>query len=240
MAIDLNVVTRLLTEDEMENFRRSLLKTFVHSFYDFEVGQLFLRSVGEIMLGAIIAKEKFYCELGNELGRSYNFGMYLTRAYFLGIGEDWHAANEWKPGDSWWIHEATEFLGGYCPGNEITIGEQVTVILAYGSLARNPKIERIQIHKSGIEFATIHTSLHFADLKLLQDLDVYTRRSMILKYKEFDSKLILKENDRLKVRVTVPDIYGVEKVEDIPFFFGVTFMMSGVARTLDISRIVWV
>jgi len=207
----LGIEYELLNNTELKKFANSFNRQFVLAFQEREVVDLFNRHKQEILMGAMVAKAQMNTTFDGEMPASNKFGMCLPRAIFLGIGDDWGDANSWTAGSAQnWIHSGTTRMGG-SSGNAIKIGEnQVTVLIAYGSLHKSPKIESIYYEIDGKPKPVIVTTL----MTQLSDFH----------FKELDNAIFLYEDKEFLAQVFISSTAYGSTVADIPFFFGASFI----------------
>jgi len=148
LADDLGLVVKELSDKELKKFGKSFERQFVLAFAEREIVDIYMRHQGEILLGAMVAKQQMDAEIDGEMPLSGKIGMLPIRAAYLGIGDDWEDADlvdgPFATGSPQnWIHSGTTLMGG-TSGNPIKIGENaVHVVIAFGSLHPSPKIESV-------------------------------------------------------------------------------------------------
>lgn len=242
LAGDLGVVTRDLTDKELNRFGRSFTRQFIQALPTREMGDIHLRHQKEGLLGAMIAKEQMDAEIDDEIPSSNKVGGPIPiRACFLGVGDDWEdingiyagAQNAWSTGAAQdWIHSGTTLMGGTAH-NAIRIGENtVHVIYACSSIHASPKLESIQFTIDGKLKPMMYCG--WAQKHALG----HTQR-----IKEFDNAFILKKDTTFLAQVFFSHAYGapVDYVTDFPVLYGVSFCKEPALRVLDpVNAATWI
>jgi len=207
---DAGITFKKLGSGELKIFARAFERQFVLAYKEREIRDLFIRHMVEILAGAMVAKEQMGADIDGEMPRSNQIGMCTTRAIFLGIGDDWEDAGSWTTGSAQnWIHSGTTRMGG-TDGNAIKIGEnQVTVLIAYGSLHLSPKIETVYYELDGKPKSVIVTSLQ--------------SKLSGLRFKDLDQSIFLYEDKEFLAQVFISSTFGTT-VADYPFFYGVSYI----------------
>ena len=205
-----------LTERELAAFERAFERLLVFQFPEREVRDIFVRHKGEILFGCMIAKAQFDADFDGESPDSGKFGMTVTRACYLGVGNDWEDASPFSTGSPQnWIHSGTSLLGGTA-GNDIKIGKnQVTVVVGVGSYHPSPKIESFAFWVDGNPKPTVTVGY----LWKVSDLHV----------KELDKAIILYEDRTFLAKVFISAALGTS-VEDYPYLLGVSFLPESILR----------
>lgn len=234
LASDLGVVTRDLTDKELNRFGRSFTRQFVQALPMREMIDIHLRHQKEALLGAMIAKAQMETEIDNEIPASNKIGGPLAiRAAYFGVGDDWEDINgiyaavqdAWSTGAPQnWIHSGTGLMAGVA-GNAVRIGENaVHVIYAASSIHASPKLESMQFTIDGklkpglyCGWAQKHAVGH-------------TQR-----IKEFDNAFILKKDTTFLAQVFFSRAFGapVDYVTDFPVLYGVSYIKEPAVRLLD-------
>ena len=242
LASDLGVVTRDLTDKELNRFGRSFTRQFVQALPTREMADIHLRHQKEGLLGAMIAKEQMDSEIDDEVPSSNKVGGPIPiRACFLGVGDDWEdingiyagAQNAWSTGTPQnWIHSGTTLMGGTA-GSAIRIGENaVHVIYAASSIHASPKLEGTQFTIDGKQKPMLYCA--WAQKHGLG----HTQR-----IKEFDNAFILKKDTTFLAKVFFSANFGapVDYVTDFPVLYGVSFIKEPALRVLDpVNAATWV
>jgi len=242
LADDLGVVTRDLTDKELNRFGRSFTRQFIRALPTRQMIDIHLRHQKEALLGAMIAKEQMDAEIDDEIPASNKVGGPIAiRACFLGIGDDWEdiygiyatVQGSWSTGAVQnWIHSGTTLMGGTA-GNAIKIGENaVHVIYGASSIHASPKLEGLQFTIDGkikpmmyCGWAQKHSVGH-------------TQR-----IKEFDNAFVLKKDTTFLAKVFFSHAFGdqVDYVTDFPVLYGVSYVKEPALRVLDpVNTATWV
>lgn len=223
LAKELGLVVKELTDAELSLFARSFERQFVLPFVEREVANIYVRHMGEILLGAMKSKEQFAQELGGERPPAGKFGMVPIRPAFFGY-RDWDEIGTITGGSPQnWIHAASTLLTaaglGGTAGNAISIEENAAhVLVGVGSLHPSPKIESIQLTIDGKTKPVAVSWYNFG---------LGTRQSA-LKIKEFDTAFILKEDTTILTKV-----YQRPTGDDIPYLLGVSYIKEPQLRVHD-------
>ena len=238
LADDLGVVTRNLTDKELNRFGRSFTRQFIRELPQRQMVDLYLRHQKEALLGGMIAKAQMETEIDNEVPASNKVGGPLAiRACWFGIGDDWEdigsiygsavarGAGAWTTGAAQdWIHSGTLLMGG-TDGHAIRVGENaVHVIFGMASIHASPKLESVKFTIDGKEKPALYCG--FA-----QKIGVgHTQR-----IKEFDNAFILKKDTTFLAEVFFSGAFGptVTEVTDFPVLYGVSFIKEPAVRLLD-------
>ena len=243
LAGDLGVVTRDLTDKELNRFGRSFTRQFVQALPTREMVDIHLRHQKEGLLGAMIAKEQMDAEIDDEIPSSNKVGGPIPiRACFLGVGEDWEDIDgiydsvqaAWTTGAAQnWVHAGTRIMGSVVAsrGNPIRIGENaVHVIYAASSIHASPKLEGIQFTIDGKLKPMIYCA--WAQKHALG----HTQR-----IKEFDNAFILKKDTTFLARVFFSRAFGapVGFVTDFPVLYGVSYIKEPALRVLVPVAATW-
>ena len=193
-------------------------------FPEREIVDIFKRHLGEILLGAMVAKKQFSLSFDGETPKPGTFGMTLIRACYLGIGDDWEDASPFATGSPQnWIHSGTTLLGGTA-GNPIRIGENaVHVVIGIGSLHPSPKIESVFFKINGSDRPVIVTG--------------WPLKMSGLTVKELNEALILRKNTTILGKVFISSKFG-STAEDYPYLLGVSFIPEEQMRIHDPADIV--
>jgi len=219
----LKLVYKDLTAGEIRTFVSSFNRQFVVPFVEREVADILLRHMGEILLGAMLAKEQFDMELGGERPDSKQFGMVMIRAAFFGY-DDWDEIGSITGGTPQnWIHAGTTLLAG-TSGNAIAIDENAAhMVIGVGSLHPAPKIESFQFTIDGETRPVNITWYHFG----------IGAKDTCLHIKEFDKAFPLANDTTILVK-TFQRVTG----NDIPFLFGVSYIKEPQLRIHDPANVV--
>jgi len=217
------LVVKPLTDEELKLFARSFNRQFLLPYAPRQIADIYLRHLGEILLGAMLAKEQFDQSLGGERPPAGKFGMVPIRPAFFGY-DDWDELGTITGGSPQnWIHSGTTLLAGTA-GNAIAIDENAAhIIIAVGSLHPAPKIESFQFTIDGKTKPVSVSWYHFG---------VGTKDSA-LKIKEFDQSFPLKKDTTILVKV-FQRVTGV----DIPYLLGASFIKEAQLRLHDPADVV--
>lgn len=223
VADEERLVYRELTPEELRIFARSFNRQFLLPYAQRQIADIYLRHMGEILLGAMVAKEQFGQALGGERPPANKFGMVPIRPAFFGY-DDWDEIGTITGGSPQnWIHSGTTLLGGTA-GNAIAIEENAAhVIIAVGSLHPSPKIESFQFTIDG-KTKPVSVSWY--------QFGIGTRDSA-LHIKEFDLAFFLRKDTTILVK-TFQRVTG----DDIPFLLGVSFIKEPQLRVHDPATVV--
>jgi hypothetical protein len=217
---------RTLEDHELDKIGTSLERQFVLAFAEREIVDIYARHLGEIILGAMIAKQQMDAEIDGEQPASGKVGgPLITRAGWLGIGDDWDdggvSITTGSPQN--WIHSGTTLLGGTA-GNAIRIGENaVHVVLGFGSLHPSPKIESVRFEIDGKEKPIILTG--------------FAQRRSGLAIKELNEAMIWKKGTTVLGKVFVSSAFGAT-VTDIPYLLSVSYIKEPQLRVQDPADLV--
>jgi len=214
-----------LGRGELAKFNRSFQRQFVLAFPQREIVDIYLRHVVEIMAGAMVAKLQMDSEIDGEQPAPGKIGGPLAiRAAWLGVGDDWDDVGDkgsFPTGSPQnWIHSGTPLMAGTA-GNAVKIGEnQVTVVIAIGSLHPSPKIESVKFEIDGRPKPTLITG--------------FANRLSDLKIKELDEAYLFKEDTTVLVKIFASNIGGtVVTVSDIPYLLGASYIKEDQLRLHD-------
>lgn len=238
LSDDLGVVTRDLTDKELNRFGRSFTRQFVRALPTREMVDIHLRHQKEALLGAMIAKEQMESEIDDEIPASNKVGGPLAiRACWFGIGDDWEdigsiygsavarGQGAWTTGGAQdWIHSGSFLMGG-TDTNPIRIGDNaVHVIYGVYSVHASPKMESVKFTIDGKEKSVLLTFWAW------KSAIGHTQR-----IKEFDNAFILKRDTTFRAQVFFSEAYGdvVEYVTDFPALYGVSYVKEPALRLLD-------
>ena len=234
LASDLGVVTRDLTDKELNRFGRSFTRQFIRNLADRQMVDIHLRHQKEALLGGMIAKAQMETEIDNEVPASNKIGGPLAiRAAYFGIGDDWEdiwgitagAAAAWATGAPQnWIHSGSTLMAGVA-GNAIRIGENaVHVIYGASSIHAAPKLESMQFTIDGKLKPELYCG--WAQKHAIG----HTQR-----IKEFDNAFILKKDTTFLGQVFFSSAFGaaVDFVTDFPVLYGVSYIKEPAVRLLD-------
>ena len=220
VATEKGLVTRTLTGRELAAFRRSFERALVLFYPEREIRDAFMRHQGEILLGAMVAKEQMDAEVdGEQPGPGKIGGPIPIRAGFLGVGDDWEDAGTFTTGTPQnWIHSGTSLLGGTA-GNPIRIGENaVHVVIGIRSRHPSPKVESVQFSVDGSDKPVLVTA--------------FPMKAGALAFKELESAMIWKDTTTVRGRVFLSGIYGSTAV-DYPELVGCSFIKEPQLRVHD-------
>ena len=228
LAKELGLVVKELNVDELSLFGRSFERQFVVPFTEREIANIYIRHMGEILLGTMKSKEQFAQELGGERPPAGKFGMVPIRPAFFGY-RDWDELGSITGGSPQnWIHAASTLLTaaglGGVAGNPIAIEENAAhTLIGVGSLHPSPKIETIQFTIDG---KTKPVSISWYSFGL-------GAKQSALKIKEFDTAFILKEDTTILTKV-----YQRPTADDIPYLLGASYIKEPQLRVHDPLSIV--
>lgn len=242
LADDMGVVTRDLTNKELDRFGRSFTRQFIRELPNREMVDIHLRHQKEALLGAMVAKKQMESEIDDEIPASNKVGGPVSiRACYLGVGDDWedirgiYAAvqNAWTTGAIQnWIHSGTTLMGGTA-GNAIRIGENaVHVIYGASSIHASPKLEGMQFTIDGKQKPMIYCAWS------QKQAVGHTQR-----IKEFDNSFILKKDTTFLAKVFYSANFGgpSQYVTDYPVLYGVSYIKEPAMRVLDpVNTATWV
>ena len=187
------------------------------------VYDIYSRHLSEILVGAAIAKEQMDAEIGGMFPKSGAIGGPVpVRAVYLGVGKDWEDIGPITTGTAFnWIHSGTTLMGGTA-GRPVRIGRNaVHVIFGIGDYHPSPKLENVKFEINGHEkpVVTLH-GLKLSDIRLV----------------EFEKSLILKRGTTILATLYASDIHG-STVNDVPYLFGVSFILEDKLRIQDPTAI---
>jgi len=217
------LVVKPLTDEEIKAFARSFNRQFLLPYAQRQIADIYLRHLGEILLGAMMAKEQFDQSLGGERPPAGKFGMVPIRPAFFSY-DDWDEIGSITGGSPQnWIHSGTTLLGGTA-GHAIAIEENAAhIIIAVGSLHPSPKIESFQYTIDGKTKPVSVSWYHFG---------VGTKDSA-LKIKEFDQAFPLKKDTTILAKV-----FQRTTGNDIPFLMGASYIKEAQLRLHDPANVV--
>lgn len=224
IAKALGVSVKDPTSDELEKIALSFNRQLILSFPQREAVDVFTRHQVEILLAGMVAKDQMSSTLdGEQPGSGLIGGPVLTRAGWLGIGDDWEdggtAITTGTPQN--WVHSGTTLLGG-TPSNAIKIGENaVHVLLAMGSFHASPKLESIQNWIDDKPKPVLPTA-YTKGMKMFGSIPL----------KELDSAILLYKDKNLLTKVFASAALGAT-VTDIPYFLGASFIKEPQLRIQD-------
>ncbi len=222
IATSLGVRVKDLTDQELTGFGQSYNRQLLLASQYREVKEVYIRHQAAAILGAIIAKDQMAAELdGESPGSGKIGGPLVTRAQWLGIGDDWNdvLATMTTGAPQNWIHSGTTLMAGSA-GNAVKIGKnQVTVVFGIGEKHPAPKLESVQF--------TIDQKV-----KPTTILDIINRPGANLQIKEFDAAMILKKDTTVLAKVMAGTAYGAT-VTVIPYPIAVSYIKEDVLRLQD-------
>jgi hypothetical protein len=223
-ATELGLLTKALTGKELEVFNRAFDRSLVLAYPEREVRDAYLRHQGEILLGAMVAKEQMSAEIDGEQPAPGKIGGPIPiRACFVGVGDDWEDMGSITTGSPQnWIHSGTTLLGG-TSGNPIRIGDNaVIVVMGVRSRHPSPKVESVKFTIDGKEKPVLVTA--FAQKA--------TANPSGLAFKELDSAMVWKKDTEVLGRVFVSAAYG-STVTDYLELVGAAFIAEPQLRVHD-------
>jgi len=219
LAAELEVSAKEFTSKELERFGTSFERQFILATKQREIRDIWMRHAIEILTGALVMKEQVDQLFDGERPSAGRFGMVMTRAGFLGIGDDWDDVSAFTGGSPQnWIHSGTTLMGG-TSGNAVKIGgKAVHVIVAVDSLHPSPKIESIQFTIDGKAKPVIVTGWPW----LNSDFSI----------KELDVGFLWKKNTTVLAKV-----FQRATGYDYPHLLGVSFAPEDVLRIHDVATL---
>lgn len=232
VASDYGVTVKTLTNAELRKFGLSFERQFVKQYPERMIQDILQRHMGEILLGAMAAKEQMNANIDGELPDAGKIGGPLPiRACWLGIGDDWEDivgitnANVayFTPGAvDHWIHSGTTQLAG-TNGNPIRIGENaVHVVVGIGSYHPSPKIESVKFEIDGKEKPVL--IMKWAQLSPFG-----------MRIKELDRGFIWEEDTTILADILIsnhtPEL--ITQAVDFPYLFGASFIIEHELRVHD-------
>lgn len=234
VAKDYGVTFEQLTNAELKKFGLSFERQFIRQHPQRQIQDILSRHQGEILLGAMAAKEQMDANIDGELPDAGKVGGPLPiRACWLGIGDDWEdiagvTGNPYftpgAPED--WIHSGTHLLGGTA-GNPVRIGENaVHVVVGLASHHPAPKVESIKFEIDGKEKPALITK--------------WSQMSPgNLRIKELDRGFIWEEDTTVLAKVFISDTFGAVITEalDYPYLFGASFILEHELRVHDPANV---
>lgn len=233
VASDYGVTVKTLTSAELKKFGLSFDRQFIRQYPNRQIQDILQRHQGEILLGAMAAKEQMNANIDGELPDAGKIGGPLAiRACWLGIGDDWedilgiHRGTQayWGPGEPRnWIHSNTSLLAGGTADRPIKIGENaVHVVVGLASYHPVPKIESIKFEIDGKEKPVLITK--WAQLSPFS-----------MKIKELDRGFIWEEDATILGNIFISAAFGAAITEaiDYPYLFGASFIKEDALRLHD-------
>ncbi|MBW2675148.1 MAG: hypothetical protein JRD89_17355 [Deltaproteobacteria bacterium] len=224
-ATRLGMVYERLTGKELEKFNRAFERSLVLAYPEREIRDAFLRHQGEILLGAMVAKEQMDAEIDGEQPSPGKIGGPVPiRACFVGVGDDWEDLGSFTTGSPQnWIHSGTTLLGG-TTGNPIRIGDNaVLVVIGIRSRHPSPKIESVKFTIDGNEKPVIITA--FAQKATAVPAPG-------LAFKELDYGMIWRKDTEVLGKIFASAAYG-STCTDYPELVGAAFIMEPQLRVHD-------
>jgi hypothetical protein len=219
------LVGRKLENYEIEIIAETLSTYFSMPYVERDdvIEQILKRHTKEILVGAMLAKEQMDAEIDGMFPESGKIGGPIPiRAAFLGIGKDWDDIGSITTGTAqYWIHSGTALLGGTA-GRPVRIGRNaVHVIFGIGDYHPSPKLESVKFELNGQEQPIILLSpMRITDVKIV----------------ELQKSIILKRGTTILATVYATDSIGAS-VDDIPYLFGVSFILDDKLRIQDPTQI---
>lgn len=239
VASDYGVTVKNLTHAELKKFGLSFERQFIRQYPERMIQDILQRHQGEILLGAMAAKEQMNANIDGELPDAGKIGGPLAiRATWLGIGDDWedlagiygtgagaYGQAYWTPGAAQnWIHSGTAQLGG-TDAHPVKIGENaVHVIVGLASYHPIPKIESIKFEIDGKEKPILITK--WAQLSFNS-----------MKIKELDRGFIWEEDATILAEIFISDHMpaAITEAVDYPYLFGASFIKEDELRVHEPS-----
>jgi len=213
-----------LEEHELNAFGFAFQRQLLGTWPEREIVDMAIRHQKEILIGAMVAKKQMKAEIEGEQPSSNQIGGPLvTRACWLGVGDDWEdilgiyagAQGAWTTGAPQnWIHSGTTLLGGTA-GNAIRVLENaVHVIFGLGSGHAAPKIE----------------STKFWQDEKPRPILIQGRQQKLLPYslrvKELDVAILLKDKSKFLGKVMISNAFGAGSAlqTDYPYLYAASFI----------------
>ncbi len=234
VASDYGVTVKTLTNAELRKFGLSFERQFVKQYPERMIQDILNRHMGEILLGAMTAKEQMNANIDGELPDAGKIGGPLPiRACWIMRIDDWESIHEitngatdyWVPSDAAainWIHSGTTRLlaAGGTAGHAVKIGENaVHVVVGIASYHPSPKIESVKFEIDGKEKPVLVTKW--------SQLSPFGMR-----IKELDRGFIWEEDTTVLGQIYIP-VYmpaEIEQAVDIPYLFGASFIKEDALR----------
>jgi hypothetical protein len=224
VAAELGLLNKPLTGKELEKFNRAFERSLVLAYPEREIRDAYLRHQGEILLGAMVAKEQMDAEVDGEQPSAGKIGGPIPiRACFVGVGDDWEDLGSFTTGSPQnWIHSGTTLLGG-TSGNPIRVGDNaVIVVIGIRSRHPSPKVESVKFEIDGKEKPVLVTA--FAQKA--------TANPSGLMFKEFDYGQVWKKDTEVLGKIFATAAYG-STVTDYLELIGAAFIMEPQLRVHD-------
>jgi len=248
VASDYGVTVKTLTNAELKKFGLSFERQFVKQYPERMIQDILNRHQGEILLGAMAAKEQMDANVDGEFPDAGKIGGPLPiRACWLGIGDDWEdlasinalagvrgnafftpgSPVNWIHGGTWLLRQIGATASGAAAtaaiGGAVRIGKHaVHVVCGLATYHPSPKIESMKFEIDGKQKPVLITKW--------SQLSPFGMR-----IKELDRGMIWEENTTILAKVFISE-YMPEKltqVIDIPYLFGATFIIEHELREHD-------
>ncbi len=232
VASDYGVTVKPLTNAELRKFGLSFERQFVKQYPERMIQDILERHKGEILLGAMAAKEQMNANIDGELPDAGKIGGPLAiRACWLGVGHDWEDINSITNGTDYftpghtpqnWIHSGTRQLDGDA-GSAVRIGENIVhVVVGIASYHPSPKIESVKFEIDGKEKPVLITKWG--------QLSPFGMR-----IKELDRGFIWEEDTTVLAKIIISGYMpaAITQAVDIPYLFGASFIIEHELRVHD-------
>lgn len=235
VAKDYGVVGKPLTHAELHKFGLSFERQFIRQYAERQIQDILMRHQGEILLGAMVAKEQMDANIDGEFPDSGKIGGPLAiRACWIMKIDDWESIYEITNGTAYfgvgapvnWIHSGTTKLAG-TTGNAVKIKENaVHVVVGLGSYHPSPKIESFKFEIDGKEKPILIPK--WAQLSPFG-----------LRIKELDRGFIWKKDTTVKAEIFISQYMpsAITQAIDIPYLFGASFIKEDELRIHDPTNI---
>jgi len=236
VASDYGVTVENLTSAELKKFGLSFERQFVKQYPERMIQDILERHMGEILLGAMCAKEQMNANIDGELPDAGKIGGPLAiRACWIMKVDDWESLYEitddhyayFTPGSPQnWIHSGTTKLAG-TDGNPVKIGENaVHVVVGVASYHPSPKIESIKFEIDGKEKPVLITK--WAQLSPFG-----------MRIKELDRGFIWEEDTTVLAKIFISQYTpaAITQAIDFPYLFGASFIKEDELRVHDPTNI---
>lgn len=213
-----------LEEHELNMFGFAFQRQLLGTWPQREIIDMSIRHQKEILIGAMVAKKQMGAEIEGEQPNSNQIGGPLvTRACWLGVGDDWEDINgiysgtqgAWTTGEPQdWIHSGTNLLAGTDSHPIMILENAVHVIYGLGSAHAAPKIE---------------SSKFWQDTKPRPILVQFRGQKNLpysLRVKELDIAMLLKNKTKIRSEIMISEAFGAKSSlqTDYPYLFAASFI----------------
>lgn len=247
VAKDYGVTVKPLTNAELKKFGLSFERQFVRQYQNRQIQDILERHQGEILLGAMAAKEQMDANVDGEFPDSGKIGGPLAiRACWLGIGDDWEdlasvnadaagargnafftpgAPVNWIHSRTWLLNLITGTVG--TAGNAVKIKDNaVHVVVGLATYHPSPKIESFKFEIDGKEKPILISK--WAQLSPFG-----------MKIKELDRGFIWKKDTTVLAKLFIGEAMPavITQAVDIPYLFGASFIKEDELRVHDPANI---